>query len=128
MLRTVTRRLPWAPGVGADTSRLTRRRWWITAGVGALVVAGTLAGIWGLVGDGPDGGICPAVLPAPPGCADRLPAAITWTAVLLVAYGAVLVLTARARRRLVAAGAGLLLLGVLAVVAYRSTLWAGAVG
>lgn len=101
----------------------------MAAGVGALVVSGGLLAIWRLVGDGSGGGVCPAVLPAPPGCADRSAFAVTWTAVLLTGYITVVVLTVAARSRTVrVTGVGLLLLGMLVVVAYQDTLWTGTVG
>lgn len=95
---------------------------WIAAASGGAVAG--VAAMWWLAA--PRGaGVCPAILPAPPGCATaaRTPVAVTWTLVVAAVYGANLTvcLTRLRRHRWLPAGA-LLALVVAVLAGYRSVL------
>lgn len=96
---------------------------WIAAASGGAVAG--VAAVWWLAA--PRGsGVCPAILPAPPGCAAaaRVPVAVTWTLVVAAVYGVNLVVCLTRLRRHQRLLVGVLLAQVVAVVAgYRSVLF-----
>lgn len=108
-----------------EAIRRSVRSWpWIVVASGAA--AADRAAIWWLAV--PRGsGVCPAVLPAPAGCAAgaRVPVAVVWTLIIAGLYAANLaVATTRLRRhRWLLAGALLALL-VVVVWGHRSVLYA----
>lgn len=102
---------------GADTARRARpaRTWPAVLAAVVLVTAG-VAAVWYLAA--PRAGICPAIHPAPPGCAtaDRVGPGIAATAGLVVALAvAVLLLRTVARGRPGRTAVVLTVLGLLAV-------------
>ena len=101
------------------------RSWpWIVL-ASASAVAGWAAMWWLVIPRGP--GVCPAILPAPAGCATeaRVPLALLWTLVVAGCYAANLavVMTRLRRHRWLPAGALLVLLVVVGW-GYRSVLYA----
>lgn len=97
------------------------RRWiWVVAATFVAVAA--WAAMWHLTVDR-GGGVCPAIMPAPPGCAEaaRTPVAITGTVVVAGLYAAgLVVLFTRLRRHSWLVATWLVALIVGALWAYQA--------
>lgn len=107
----------------AVAERVRGQAHWAVVAGGTAVVVVALVSLWRLV-EPVSTAVCPAIWPAPPGCADRMPpTAAAWTAGLIAAVVAVVVVVALSgRRRFVVAVAGSLTLLLAAAVGYRATL------